>query len=51
MEIRFKPIGMIHTRAGADDVKAAAQEGELEIFARDAVQQNVRPKGDGNDFR
>ena len=32
MEIRFKPIGLIHTRAIADEVKAGGQEGELEIF-------------------
>lgn len=32
MEIRFKPIGVIHTNASADDVKAGGQEGELEVF-------------------
>ena len=33
MEIRFKPIGIIHMRASADEVKAGGQEGELEIFS------------------
>ena len=32
MEIRFKPIGMIHTRASDDEAKAGGQEGDLEIF-------------------
>ena len=33
MEIRFKPIGVVHTKAGDDDVKKQGeQEGELEIF-------------------
>ena len=33
MEIRFKPIGVVHTKAGDDDVKQKGdQEGELEIF-------------------
>jgi tRNA-Thr(GGU) m(6)t(6)A37 methyltransferase TsaA len=33
MEIRFKPIGVVHTKAGDDDVKEKGdQEGDLEIF-------------------
>ena len=32
MDIRFKPIGVIHTGASADEVKQSEQEGELEIF-------------------
>ena len=33
MEIRFRPIGVVHTKAGDDDVKEKGdQEGELEIF-------------------
>jgi tRNA (Thr-GGU) A37 N-methylase len=32
MEIQFKPIGVIHTSASADEVKQSEQEGELEIF-------------------
>lgn len=33
MEIRLKPIGVVHTGAGDDQVKEKGdQEGELEIF-------------------
>jgi tRNA-Thr(GGU) m(6)t(6)A37 methyltransferase TsaA len=33
MEIRFRPIGVVYTKAGDDDVKVqGGQEGELEIF-------------------
>ena len=32
MEIRFKAIGVIHTTASADELKAGGQEGELEIY-------------------
>jgi tRNA-Thr(GGU) m(6)t(6)A37 methyltransferase TsaA len=32
MEIYFKPVGVIHTRASADEVKGGGREGELEIF-------------------
>ena len=43
MEIRFKPIGVIHTRASADEVKVGGQEGELELFSEfaDALDDGI----------